>query len=78
VSKVVWFTKGKSAIHLERHHGNRKLTCAGQNFWARIYFVSTVCLDEATTGGYRRILISGRLACLPFGTEEVPRRDDSG
>ena len=48
VSQVVGFIKGKSAIHLARVYGERKQNYAGQSFWARGYFVSTVGRDEAT------------------------------
>jgi hypothetical protein len=44
----VEFIKGKSAIHLARTYGDRKQNYAGQNFWARGYFASTVGHDEAT------------------------------
>lgn len=48
VSKVVGYIKGKSAIHLARVYGERKQNYAGQSFWARGYFVSTVGRDETT------------------------------
>jgi putative transposase len=54
VSQVVGFIKGKSAIHLARVHGERKQNFAGQSFWARGYFVSTVGRDEATIRDYIR------------------------
>src|ERR1017187_6855123 len=54
VSQVVGFIKGKSAIHLARVYGERKQNYAGQNFWARGYFVSTVGRDEATIREYIR------------------------
>ena len=46
VSQVVGFIKGKSAIHLARVYGERRRNFAGQSFWARGYFVSTVGRDE--------------------------------
>ena len=46
VSNVVGYIKGKSAIHLARTYGERKRNFAGQSFWARRYFVSTVGRDE--------------------------------
>ena len=52
VSQVVGFIKGKSAIHLARTYGERKRNFAGQHFWARGYFVSTVGRDEATIREY--------------------------
>ena len=50
----VGFMKGKSAIHLARVYGERKQNYAGQSFWARGYFVSTVGRDEATIREYIR------------------------
>jgi putative transposase len=54
VSQVVGFMKGKSAIHLARVYGERKQNYAGQSFWARGYFISTVGRDEATIREYIR------------------------
>jgi putative transposase len=54
VSSVVGFIKGKSAIHLARVYGDHKQNYAGQSFWARGYFVSTVDRDEATIRDYIR------------------------
>lgn len=54
VSQVVSFMKGRSATHLARTYGERKQNYAGQNFWARGYFVSTVGQDEATMREYIR------------------------
>ena len=46
VAQVVGYLKGKSAIHIARHHGERRRNFVGQHFWARGYFVSTVGRDE--------------------------------
>lgn len=54
VSQVVGYIKGKSAIHLARTYGERKRNFAGQHFWARGYFVSTVGRDEAVIREYIR------------------------
>ncbi len=54
VSQVVGFMKSKSAIHLARVYGERKQNYAGQSFWARGYFVSTVDRDEAAIREYIR------------------------
>ena len=54
VSSVVGFIKGKSAIHLARVYGEGKQNYAGQSFWARGYFVSTVGRDEGTIREYIR------------------------
>ena len=46
VSQVIGYIKGKSAIHIAREYGERKRNFAGQHFWARGYWVSTVGRDE--------------------------------
>ena len=52
VAQVVGFIKGKSAIHIARAFGGWKRNFAGQNFWARGYYVSTVGKDETTVREY--------------------------
>jgi putative transposase len=52
VSQVVGFIKGKSAIHIARTYGERSRNYAGQHFWARGFFVSTVGRDEAVIREY--------------------------
>ena len=54
VSSVAGFIKGKSAIHLARVYGEQKQNYAGQSFWARGYFVTTVGRDETTIRDYIR------------------------
>jgi len=54
VAQVVGFIKGKSAIHIAREFAGRKRNFAGQSFWARGYFVSTVGRDEAVIREYIR------------------------
>ena len=54
VAHVIGFIKGKSAIHLARVYGEQKQNYAGQSFWARGYFVSTVGRDEAVIRDYIR------------------------
>ena len=54
VSQVVGYIKGKSAVHIARVYGERKRNYAGQKFWARGYFVSTVGRDEALIREYIR------------------------
>ncbi|MGC4120883.1 MAG: IS200/IS605 family transposase [Myxococcales bacterium] len=54
VAHVVGYMKGKSAIHLARHYGERKRNFVGQSFWARGYFVSTVGRDEVVIREYIR------------------------
>jgi putative transposase len=51
---VVGYIKGKSAEDLARTYGERKQKYAGQSFWARGYFVSTVGRDEAVIRDYIR------------------------
>jgi putative transposase len=54
VSQVVGFIKGKSAIHLARTYGEHRRNFAGQSFWARGYFVSTVGREEEVIRNYIR------------------------
>jgi putative transposase len=54
VSQVVGFIKGKSAISIARRFMGRNRNFAGENFWARGYFVSTVGLDEEMVRAYIR------------------------
>ena len=54
VASVVGFIKGKSAIPIARHHGERQRNFVGQHFWARGYFVSTVGRDEEVIRKYIR------------------------
>ena len=54
VSSVVGYVKGKSAIHIARHHAERQRNFVGQHFWARGYFVSTVGRDEEVIRKYIR------------------------
>jgi len=52
VSQVVGYLKGKTAIHIARTYLGRRQNYAGQHFWARGYFVSTVGRDEAAVREY--------------------------
>ena len=54
VAQVIGFIKGKSAIHIARHFGERRRNFVGQHFWARGYFVSTVGRDETVIRPYIR------------------------
>ena len=54
VSNVVGFIKGKSAISIARQFKGRQRNYAGEAFWARGYFVSTVGLDEEIVREYIR------------------------
>jgi putative transposase len=52
VSQVMGYIKGKSAIHIARTYGEKKRNYAGQHFWARGYYVSTVGRDEELIRSY--------------------------
>ena len=52
VAQVVGFLKGKCAIHMARVFGGRRKNFAGQHFWARGYYVSTVGKDEQAVRKY--------------------------
>jgi len=54
VAQVVGYIKGKSAIHIARTFGGRSRNFAGENFWARGYFASTVGRDEEVIRNYIR------------------------
>jgi putative transposase len=54
VSNVIGYIKGKSAISIARNFTGRKRNFAGESFWARGYYVSTVGLDEDAIRKYIR------------------------
>ena len=54
VANVVGYIKGKSAISIARRFMGRNRNFAGENFWARGDFVSTVGLDEEMVRAYIR------------------------
>ena len=54
VSHVVGYLKGKSAIAVARQFKGKQRNFAGEHFWARGYFVSTVGLDEEMVREYIR------------------------
>ena len=54
VSQVIGYIKGKSAIWIARTYYGRQQNYAGQHFWARGYYVSTVGKDEAAVSEYIR------------------------
>jgi putative transposase len=54
VSNVVGFIKGKITISIAREFRGKTKNFAGENFWARGYFVSTVGLDEDMVRNYIR------------------------
>src|SRR5688500_13923133 len=70
VSYVVGYIKGKSAISITRKFMGKAKNFAGENFWERGYFVSTLELDEEMVRAYIRhqgkrtsIMTSSSLAC---------------
>jgi putative transposase len=52
VSSVIGYIKGKSAISIARNFMGRKRNFAGESFWARGFYVSTVGLDEDVVKKY--------------------------
>jgi len=54
VSSVIGYLKGKGAISIARNFTARKRNFAGESFWARGYYVSTVGLDEESIRVYIR------------------------
>jgi putative transposase len=52
VAQVIGFIKGKSAIHIARHFGERRRNFVGHHFWARGYFASTVGRNEEVIRRY--------------------------
>jgi putative transposase len=54
VAQVVGYIKGKSAIQIARRYMGELRNFAGENFWARGYFVSTIGLDEQKIREYIR------------------------
>ena len=54
VSSVVGYLKEKSAIAIARNFTARKGNFAGESFWARGYYVTTVGLDEESLKTYIR------------------------
>ena len=54
VSNVMGYMKDKSAITIARKFGGRQRNFTGEVFWARVYFVSTVGLDEEMVRAYIR------------------------
>jgi putative transposase len=54
VSNVVGYLKGKSAISIARHFKGKQNNFAGEAFWSRGYFLSTVGLDEEIVREYIR------------------------
>jgi len=54
VAQVIGYIKGKSAINIARNFSSRDRNFAGEKFWARGYFVSTIGRDEKLIREYIR------------------------
>src|SRR5690554_1823356 len=67
VSQVVGYVKGKSAIHVARVYGGKRRNFAGQNFWARGYFVSAVYPAPGGGGPSHRSTTTLALSWPPTG-----------
>ena len=52
VAHVIGFMKGKSAVQLARRYSGYQRNHAGQSFWARGYFASTVGRGEEVICAY--------------------------
>ena len=76
VSSVVGYLKGKSAIHVARHVLKRERNYAGQNLWARGYFVDTVGRSEERIRRYiqEQEAEDQRLDQLEFGIVTQPKK----
>ena len=71
VSSVVGYIKGKSAIHVARHFLKRSGNYAGQNLWARGFFVDSVGRNAEVIRNYIRNQerADARQDELDFGSE---------
>ena len=54
VSQFMGYLKGKSAMMIFNRHANLKYKFGNRNFWATVYYVSTVGLNTATIQKYIR------------------------
>ena len=52
VSSFMGYLKGKSALMMFDKHANLKYKFGNRHFWAEVYYVSTVGLNEATIKKY--------------------------
>ena len=52
VAQVLEFLKGETAIHIARVYAGRRRSFAGQQFWARGCWVSTIGRDEVAVRRY--------------------------
>ena len=54
VSSFMGYLKGRSAVIIHERHANLKYNYGNRSFWARGYYVSTVCLNQKTIEKYIR------------------------
>ena len=52
VSSFMVYLKGKSALMIFDRHANLKYKFGNRHFWAEVFYVSTVGLNEATIKKY--------------------------
>ena len=52
ISSFMGYLKGKSALMMFDKHANLKYKFGNRHFWAEVYFVSSVGLNEATIRKY--------------------------
>ena len=52
VSSFMGYLKGKSALMMFDRHANLKYKFGNRRFWAEVYYVSTVGLNESTIRKY--------------------------
>ena len=52
VSSFMGYLKGKSALMIFDRHANLKYKFGNRHFWAEVFYVSTVGLNEATIKKY--------------------------
>ncbi|MBO6262470.1 MAG: transposase, partial [Bacilli bacterium] len=54
VSNFMGYLKGKSSLMIIERHANLKYKYGNRNFWAKVFFVSTVGLDTKKVQEYIR------------------------
>lgn len=54
ISNFMGYLKEKSSLMIFEHHANLKYKFESKTFWATVYYVSTVGLNEATIAKYIR------------------------
>ena len=54
VSGFMGFLKGRSAVIIHERHANLKYNYGNRSFWSKVYYVSTVGLNQKTIAKYIR------------------------